>query len=171
MPAVNDYVNYGTQGICQIEALRSIQFHSDPSARDYYVLKPVYQKNARIYVPTDSQELLEKMRPVLSAEEIDRIIESVRDQDIPWISDRKQRTARFREILSGMDERELILMAGCLHQQSIENARGLSAGDAAILKKAETAIEQEFSFSLKMNAQGVGAYIREKLGLTDQGAV
>ena len=45
--------------------------------------------------------------------------------------------------------------------------KGLSATDTAILKKVESIIEQEFSFSLKMNAQGVGAYIRKRLGPAD----
>ena len=167
MPAVNDYVNYSTQGICQIEDIRPIKFQAGSRARDYYVLRPIYQKNALVYVPTDSEHLLGKMRPVLSPEEIDQIIESVRTQGIPWIQDRTQRIARSKEILTGMDERELLLLASCLYRRSKESGKGLSATDTAILKKVESIIEQEFSFSLKINALGVGAYIRKRLGLAD----
>lgn len=167
MIAIHQYVNYGTQGICKIEELRSIKFNSDSHARDYYILKPVYQENAQIYVPAENQTLLDKMRPIFSPEEIDQIILSVQDQDMLWINDRTKRLARFREILSGRDERELLLLASCLYRKSKESGKGLCSSDAEILKQAEKAIEQEFSFSLKMSTKSIGAYIREKLSLKD----
>lgn len=167
MIAVHQYVNYGTQGICKIEELRSIKFNSDSHARDYYILKPVYQENAQIYVPAENQALLDKMRPILSPEEIDQIILSIQNQDMLWISDRTKRLTRFREILSGSDKRELLLLASCLYRKSKESGNELCSSDAEILKQAENAIELEFSFSLKMSTKNIGAYIRDKLGLKE----
>lgn len=163
MPRKNDYVNYGNQGICRIDDIRRMRFGAGTAARDYYVLRPVHQENASVFVPIDNQNLVRKMRPVLSPEEIDRVIRSVRGQEMPWISDRKQRTARFQEILSRRDERELLLLAGCLYARSREGP--LSSADAQVLRQAETILEREFSFSLKIGAQDIGAYIRTLLGL------
>lgn len=39
-----DYVNYSTQGICEIEDIQLIKFNSDSLARKYYILKPIHQK-------------------------------------------------------------------------------------------------------------------------------
>ena len=64
MPAVNEYVNYGCQGICKIEDLRFMKFGS--VGHDYFVLKPVHQENASIFVPADNQNLLARMRPILA---------------------------------------------------------------------------------------------------------
>ena len=78
MHCVNEYVSYGTQGICQIEAIRSIQFEGCSGAREYYVLHPIDRVQSSIFVPVDNQRLTSRMRPVLSPEEIDRAILSVK---------------------------------------------------------------------------------------------
>lgn len=163
MPCKNDYVKYGTQGICKIDDIRWMKFDAGSNGRNYYVLRPVYQETASVFVPADNRKLVARMRPVLSSEEIDRVILSVREEKMPWISDRKQRAARFQEIFSRGDERELLLLAGCLYAKSREKA--LSSGDAQALKRAEEILGQEFSFSLHIGTQEIGAYIREKLGL------
>lgn len=113
MPDKNSYVNYGFQGICKIEDIRPMKFSFDSSERDYYVLQHVHQEKAHIFVPVENQKLIEQMRPVLSQKEIDRIILSVKNHNIPWINDRKQRTIKFQDILSGRDECELLQLASC----------------------------------------------------------
>lgn len=165
MPRVNDYVNYSTHGICKIEDLRFIKFDSCASGHDYYVLKPIARDTSSLFVPADNPILMERMRPVLSPEEIDQIILSVKDQNLLWISDRKQRSAQFQEILRTRDERELLLLISCLYLKSTETEKGLSNTDAQVLKKAESIIDQEFSFSLKISTSSIGSYIRERLGL------
>lgn len=164
MPNKGDHINYGVYGICVVEDVRGIKFRSDSCERDYYVLKPVHQENTHIFVPTDSQALIEQMRPILSSAEIDAVIAQVKDQGMPWTSDWKQRREQFRAILSRRDERELLQLASCLYLQSSADGKGLSATDARVLKQVEEIIEQEFSFSLKINQQDIGSYIRKKLG-------
>lgn len=163
MPSINDYVNYGTYGICKIEDIQFMKFDSRPEGQNYYILKPIHEKKSVVFVPTDNPKLLNRMRPVLSPDEVDKIILSVKDEDSIWVSDRKKRAIIFQSILAQRDERELMLLASSLYQKSKERAKGLPAGEFQILKKAETIIEQEFAFSLKINAQSVGEYIREKL--------
>lgn len=165
MPKINDYVNYGMQGICKIEDFRPMKFRFDCCKQDYYILKPVHQETARIFVPARNQELVKKMRPILSSEAIDEIILSVKKHNLPWIDDQKQRAAKFKDILSRRDERELLQLASCLYLKSKDSTKGLCSSDAQILKKAEAIISQEFSFSLNISAQKVGIYIREKLGI------
>lgn len=159
----NSYVNYGTQGICKIEDIRPMKFNFDSCERDYYILKPVHQENAHIFVPVENQNLRKRMRPVLSPEDIDRTILNAKNHSLPWANDRKQRTALFQEILSRRNECELLQLANCLYLKSKDNAKGLSSTDTEILKKVEAIIAQEFSFSLNIDTQEVGAYIRRKL--------
>ena len=163
----DDYVNYGTQGICHIEDIRFIRFDCRSGGRDYYILRPVHQDGSRVFVPTDNPQLTGRMRPVLSPGEIDRIIRSVRVRDLPWISDQKQRSARFQDILVRRDEEELLLLARCLYQKSREGRKGLSSADAQTLKKVEEIVEREFAFSLRLDLKNVGLYIRRTLGLAE----
>lgn len=159
----DDYVNYSVYGICKIEDIRFMKFSASPAEREYYVLRPVHQENTSIFVPKENQKLIARMRPILSPEEIDRIILSVKDRKMAWIGDYKKRTAQFHTILSRRDERELLLLAGCLYGKSREGAKGLAPGEAQVLKKVENMIGQEFSFSLKISKDKVGEYIRKKL--------
>ena len=164
----DDYVTYEAHGICKIEDIRFMKFDPGTVGREYYILKPVDQDNATIFVPLDRPELVGRMKPVLSPDEVDRVILSVRNEKMPWICDRKERTAKFQDILQRRDERELLLLAGCLHLRSVENEKGLSYADAHVLRQVETIISREFSFLLHLTPQETGQYIRKKLGLPEQ---
>ena len=67
---VGQTVLYGTEGVCRITEIQEMKVGKKKS--EYYVLKPVYRDGATIYVPMDNATLLNRMRQVLSAEEIDR---------------------------------------------------------------------------------------------------
>ncbi len=101
------------------------------------------------------------MKPILSKEEIDEIIRNVKDEGLPWICDRKARLAEFQRILSRRDERELLLLASCLHQQLLE--KGLSASEHEMLRKVGGIIKQKFAFALDISRNEIGKYIQEKL--------
>ena len=116
-------------------------------------------------MPTDNEKLIDKMKPVLTPKEIDDIILSVKDEDLIWIDDRKQRIKKFHDILLKRNEKELLMLASCLYLRSKESKKGISATEQDILKTAETAIDQEFSFILNLSTQNIGKYIREKLGI------
>ncbi len=165
MPTINDYVNYETHGICKIEDIRPMKFTLDSCERYYYILKPVHRETSRIFVPAENEKQIEQMRPIPSPEEIDQIILSTRNHRIPWTNDRIQRANKFNDILSRRNECELLQLARCLYLKSGEGTKGLCSSDKEILKKAESIIAQEFSFSLNISIQGVGAYIRERLGV------
>lgn len=158
----DDYVNYGAHGVCKIEDIRMMDFHAGAGMQNYYVVRPLNQEGATFYLPADNPKVQERMRPILTQEEIDGIILSVRDEKMPWIPDRKLRLTQFQKILSGRDERELLLLASCLHRQLME--KGLPSSELEILRRVERMIEQEFAFSLDMNTMNIGQYIREKLG-------
>ena len=166
MPAIHDYICYGASGVCQVEDIRPIRFGTGAPAREDYVLQPVGQESASIYVPADNRSLTDRMRPVLTKDEIDQLLVSVQGECLPWVEDRKQRLDVFRGILSRGDERELLLLARCLYQKSQKRANGLPSMEAQILKKAESMIAQGFAFSLHMEPQQVGDYIRRKLDLS-----
>ena len=166
MSGCPQYVNYGAQGICRVEGVRSARF-GGAKARDYYLLSPVHQPETSIYLPVDNPLLASKMRPVLTPEEIDRTIRSVRGIQMPRIEDFHLRAQRFSEILSRRDERELLLLVGCLYLRGEQRPQGLSIGDRQTLRQAQRIVEEEFSFSLHLQADQVGAYIRNLLGLSD----
>ena len=161
---INDYVNYDIYGICQIEDIRPHSFDSMPATRDYYILRPLAKPEATVFVPTDNERALGRMRRVLTAAEVDEAIENARDQKLGWISNRKDRLARFNEILLQRDESELLSMIYCLLLHERDSHKALSSTEAQMLKKAEHIIDQEFSFSLNLRESSIGAYVRARIG-------
>ena len=157
------YVRYGANGICQVEDLRQMQFDSRRSPRPYYILRPVRQQDACLFLPADNPELMGRVRPVPSPQEIDQTILSIRGREMPWIADRKERTARFQEILSRRKGQELLLLAQCLYRRKRESPKGLAYSDEQILRKVEAIIAEALTFSLNLETQNVNDYIRQKL--------
>lgn len=154
-----DYISYGGHGVCQIADVRSMDFGS--GEQEYLVIEPIASGGATIYLPSSNQTVQTRMRPVLTREEIDAIISSVKNDQMPWTVDRKQRTLQFQQILSRRDTRELLLLASCLHKRKIE--KGLPTSELDMLHKVEGMVEQEFSFALNLGRTEIGQYIRDRL--------
>ena len=49
------------------------------------MLKPVYKDNATVYVPTQNQDLVKKMKKLLSYDEIMDLIQNMPDCPVDWI--------------------------------------------------------------------------------------
>lgn len=154
-----DYISYGGHGVCRIADVRSMDFGS--GEQEYLVIEPIASGDATIYLPSANQTVQTRMRPVLTREEIDVIISSVKNRQMPWPADRKERMNQFQQILSRRDTRELLLLASCLHKRKTE--KGLSASELEILHKVEGLIEQEFSFALHISRAEIGQYIWDRL--------
>ena len=56
----NDTVVYGVHGVCKIDDITKKEFMG--SQKEYYVLKPISDSAATLYVPIHNEKLLEKMR-------------------------------------------------------------------------------------------------------------
>lgn len=154
-----DYISYSGHGVCKISDIRAMDFGS--GKQDYYIIEPIAAGNATIYLPRDNPKALSRIRPILTKEEIDRIISSVRDDEIRWTNDRKVRTVQFQQILSRRDTRELLMLASCLYKRKTE--KGLPASELEMLHKTEGMIEQEFSVALNICKEEIGQYIRDHL--------
>ena len=161
----NDYIVYGSEGVCLVEDVRRIEFDR-VEEKEYFVLRPVGKNSANVFVPSDSEVLLARMRPVLSKEAIDATIDRIRGKRLPWIEDRKRRSMLFRQIRTEMKSDKLLLMIACLYQKKEEllfQGKKLAFADADALSAAETLVNSEFSFSLGIDSKDVSAYIQNRL--------
>ena len=160
-----DHILYGISGVCLIEDVRRDTL-SKEKKEEYYVLKPVAQRGATILVPTDNETLTARMSPLPSREELDSLLVSARQQTLPWIDDRKERGARFQLAVKRSDLEELLCLVSCIYQKRQElTAAGkkLSASDEAILRRAESLVENQMGFVLALDGPQVGEYIRERM--------
>ena len=162
-----EHVLYAKTGVCLIEDIKTCEFLNKDQL--YYILKPVANKGSTVYVPFDSN-LTQDMHPLVTASEVDEILNDIKGKQIEWIEAKNERTEYFNSIISEGDRQKLVLLIHCIYSKKLEKLdekKHLSAADEAILKTAEKLIDEEFSFAIGCSENKVGEYIRLKLGINE----
>lgn len=165
--AINDRIMYLTTGLCHIDDIRDECF-GGAIPRKYYVMHAINDSKSVIYVPVDSEKLTAGMHPLLTPDEISGIISSVKDSDVVWIHNNKQRALSYTEKLGGGDRAEILMTikALYLHKKELESQKKkFYASDERVLFAASRLISEEFAFVLQMDQKDVMPYILEKLGI------
>ena len=165
MYSVNEKIHYGGSGVCVIQEIATMRFGR--TREKYYVLKPVYQNASVIYVPVDNEALVSKMRPVLSREEVDRLIDSMDEIPTAWEEDPQARKASFDALLRSNECRSLIVIIKTLHAQKERrqaDGKTLHVSDEGFLREAQRLLYDEFAGALEILPAQVPGYIQSKLG-------
>lgn len=160
----NKYVVYGMEGICQIIDIRNEKIGGQ--VKEYYILKPVYTEGSTIFVPTDNENLLKRMRHVLSVDEIHSLINSMPHIDIPVIEDSKERYEKFQSVLQKGDVKELVMLIKALYlvnEERINEGKKPYKSDEKIIALAEKLVCQEFALVLDIEPEDVVPFITGKL--------
>lgn len=163
-----EYVRYACNGVCLVDDIRLDVPAGKGAPKEFYILKPVSNPASTIFVPTGSPALVGKMARLPNREELDQLILSTKDTQLPWIADRKTRLASFQAIVKTCDLRELICLVSCLYRRKralSATGKKLGSSDEALLQRAENLVENQVSFVLQVQDDQVGTYIREKLNL------
>lgn len=176
MFAVGDNVLYGTDGVCTIADHGMRDFFGD--AREYYILKPNADPSGIVYVPADNPALVERMRRLMTKEEIDGILAECaaaddENGDSPdcespdWIADDGERKHAYDGILQSGDRQRIFRMIRALYQhREIIAKRGkkLHIADERLLRDAENRMNAELAHVLSIAPEEVPAYVAGKLG-------
>ena len=101
------------------------------------------------------------MRRLLTAEEINTLIDSMSKEEATWISNENERREGYKQIIANGNHLELIkkIKAIYLHKQEREAAgKRLHMPDERFFKDAEQILYNEFQYVLKLN----GTFCRER---------
>ena len=160
-----DVIMYGTQGMCRIEGIEEKNLGG--GQKRYYVLKPIGDKGATIYAPTDNAHVLKKMRRLLTREEIDALIDSMGDNGGNWIENENERKERYKSILESGDHLPMIRMLQAIyaHKQAREaEGKRLHLSDERFFKDAEQSLYNEFRYVLQLSdKEDLTRYILHRL--------
>ncbi|MDD6203289.1 MAG: CarD family transcriptional regulator [Lachnospiraceae bacterium] len=94
MYQINDFIIYGTHGVCRITDIGTISMPMADKNRQYYTLVPYYQKEAVIYAPVDNNKTV--MRPVITKEEAKSLIEDIPNIETVWIGNERERENQYK---------------------------------------------------------------------------
>lgn len=161
----NDMVLYGTQGVCMIAEVTERKFKE--KLMKYYVLKPVYKEGATVFVPVDNQELISKMKKVLSVDEIHQLIQNMPESvTIEWINNDNLRRDKYKEIMKSGDRQDLVSLIRTLYlkqEELKEIGKKLHATDLNIFNEAENILYEEFAYVLNIQKDEVGPFILKQI--------
>ena len=146
---LGDVVMYGLQGICKIDAIESKAIGK--LSNDYYVLKPLYNQSAAVFVPVDNEALTAKMLNVLSEKEAKKLIKAAADMPIITFFSENQKREQYRSILAGGNRQNLVsLIKTIVLERDARRAIGkkLNLVDEQTLRKAESLLFNELAFVL-----------------------
>ncbi len=101
-----DFIIYGSNGVCQVEHIGSMELQGVPDDKMYYTLVPVYEKKSRLFTPVDNHKVV--MRPVISKKEACDLIDHMQEMQVFEIQNEKNRDTVFKEALKTGDCEELV---------------------------------------------------------------
>ena len=153
--SIGDMVVYGINGIMEIVDLKVERIAG--SEHEYYVLSEPESRTASfVYVPTDNERLVGAMRPLLSRERAQEILDGASEVDaLDWCPDNRVRTEKFRKIMESGDHRELIAMIKAINNMAKSRAeigKKNYLSDDHVMQKAQKLLYSELSLVLGITA-------------------
>ena len=151
---VNDVIIYGAQGVCRITGTEEKTVGG--TKKTYYVLKPVSDQSSTIFAPTDNAYVLNKMRRLLTKDEIHPLIDCMRSEDAVWIANENERKGLYKSILAKGDHLELIQMIKAIYVHKKEReaeGKRLHMSDERFFKDAEQILYSEFQYVLELGGK------------------
>lgn len=166
MYQVGDKILYGSSGACIIQELTQMRFGR--TRETYYILRPLFQKTAVIYVPAKNEELLSRMRPMPERQEIDQMIADLPAAEELWVDDAQERKNCYDEVMRGSDCFLRFRLIKTLFEHKkirLADGKNLHVSDENFLREARKLICDEFAYPLQLEPSEVAAYITEHLGI------
>ncbi|MBQ3953940.1 MAG: CarD family transcriptional regulator [Ruminococcus sp.] len=155
MFCVGQTVLYGSNGVCMVDDVTEKRIGK--TKMQYYVLKPLCNNTSTLFVPTANQQLVSKMRRILTEDEAEAIL-----RNLPpcgdWNDNKQERSEQFRAIItegSCVELIRLIRLVRTHEQEQLAGGKRLHITDERFLKEAEKMICEEFSLVLHISRDEV----------------
>ena len=164
MFSVGDTVSYGTQGICTIKEISEVEMGKVKNK--YYILVPVYDQKATIYVPTDNQKLVSNMRKLLSPAQINQLIDEAANEPMVWIENELARKEHCLAVIKNGNRTELMRLIHMLYlkREELKNSKKhFHISDERFLRDAEKLLHDEFAYILGIKQDEVSNYILDRI--------
>ena len=145
---IGSFIVYRSEGVCVVSDISIENFGMIGKDEQYYKLTPINDRKSTVFVPLANERLVAFMRPLMSAEEINKMADELRDERMEWLPDSRGRNNAFRDVLSRGDRRELCVLVNTVNERLEQIARaGKKAGSTELsaLSKAEKMLYEEFS--------------------------
>ncbi len=164
MANIGEVVRYGQAGLCRIDG--ECEKEMAGKKCPYLMLTPLFKEGSAVFVPMENEELMERLCPPLTENEIEGLLAKVLTAETEWIRDFRKRSDYAKRALASSDRLEALLLIKTIYDHRKETAGNLRihTTDDYFLKDAEHLIYSEFSYVLKEDYQALATRIRTLLG-------
>ena len=166
MFAANEYVFYGSGGICKIVDIQTAPLKGMPEDCQYYVLHSVNDQSSVMYVPVESDRIF--LRALMTREEAENLLGGI--SDIPPIdeSNAKLLRERYNECMHRYAPAEWVrvIKTVCRRAKLIKpSARRLSDTERGFYESAKRFLCTELSLCLDISVAQAEATVRRFVDL------
>ncbi len=155
---------YSVNGVCEITQITEREIGKKKIR--YYVLKPVYNDTSTVFVPTDNENLVKKMKKLITSSQLDDVINDLSKRNVKWNSDDVLRKQEFRNIISLGNISDILVVLKSLWLHSLDQmnkGRKLHLSDEIFLKDAEKMVKEEISCVIGVDRDDIIPYIKKKI--------
>ncbi len=160
----NDKVLYGSEGVCEITGKMERDFKG--KMVEYYILKPIDNVNSTIFIPTQNEELVKKIKMVMTESEIEEMLENISEENLKWTLHDNSRRDIFKGVIKSGNRMELMRLIRTIYtkqQELKDNGKKLHAVDLGLFKEAQKILHDEMAYVLEIESEDVAAYILSKM--------
>lgn len=147
MYKAGEIVVYAGSSTCIIADIRKESFGKEK--KDYYILKPVFEKNSTVYHPVDGDET--KLRKAVTKAEALKMLSDDFSSYYSWIENDAERSAYFETLLKEKSPREMLGLISVITKKKKEfssSGKKMRAADEKALVEAKRNVLGEFSYAL-----------------------
>jgi len=161
---IGDAVIHPAEGVCEITEITERNFSG--TAEEYYVLKSVYDSQSTVYIPVETVKVRPKIRLALSREQVQKIIDTLENNEPVKTDNDNHRRLLFKEILASGDAGEIGRVLTTIYNLKTElrkTGKKIKVSDERIIKETERSVFTEFAFSLGISPEEIPAYIDDRI--------
>lgn len=165
---IGDHVVYGSKGVCKVADITRMKMPGADREREYYVLHPVWDEGARVYLPADSEKAV--IRRVISKNEGRKLLEDIPGIDCIEVSEDKKREQDYKDVMRTCDCRLLVgLIKTLVNRKEMRIAAGKknTALDERYLRAAEHDLYDELAIALGEPKEEITIRIRSMIGMPE----
>ena len=160
----DEFVFYGSGGVCQISDIQVSPLDGMPADRSYYVLRSLHDRNGVMYVPVDSEAVF--LRHLMDEREAEALIEQIPTVEVFNEPSAKLLRTKYVDAMRTHAPVEWVRVIKTVYSRTTGEERRvqrLSETERSFAENAKRFLYTELSIALGMGVGEVERYIAERL--------
>lgn len=160
----NDYVFYGSGGVCKIVDIQAAPLEGMPKDQQYYILHSVHDQSSMMYIPVDNDRIF--LRGLLSREEAEMLMEQISSVEEIEEPNSKLLREKYQEAMRRYQPMEWVRVIKTVYARIHEGrtpARRISETERSFYETARKYLYTELSLVMDVSVQQIEQYVLEHI--------